>query len=62
MHRPAARRAFVTVIGVLASLLVVSPVGADHLRCGQVVTIDTTLHADLGPCPDHGPRAAGVTP
>ncbi|MGH9151566.1 MAG: right-handed parallel beta-helix repeat-containing protein [Acidimicrobiales bacterium] len=43
-----------TAIGVLASLIVVSPAGADHLGCGQVITVDTTLHADLGPCPDHG--------
>ncbi len=40
----------------------VNPAAADDVECGDVITQDTTLHEDIGPCPGTGliVRADGV--
>ncbi|HVL98011.1 MAG TPA: carboxypeptidase regulatory-like domain-containing protein, partial [Egibacteraceae bacterium] len=40
--------------GATATADFVLQAGQDPLRCGDVITEDTTLEADLGPCPDNG--------
>jgi large repetitive protein len=43
-------------LGLTVALLALAPTtaSAQPLTCGQVITKDTTLHADLGPCPGDG--------
>ena len=42
--------------GIALALLALAPgsASAQPLACGQTITKDTTLHADLGPCPGDG--------
>lgn len=54
MRRVRKRAAVVAAVGLLASLGVVSPAQAAHVECGQVITADTTLDGDIGPCTDNG--------
>ena len=42
------------VIAALLVTVLVTPAAAGDLECGSVVTRNTTLRADLGPCPDGG--------
>jgi len=45
------------VTGLVASVVALSPIGpaeAAHLPCGAVVTTDTVLDSDIGPCPAGG--------
>lgn len=47
----------VTALMLAAALLgtvLTAPAGAAHVGCGQVITQDTVLEADVGPCPDGG--------
>lgn len=66
MVRRASGRA-VLVASVVATIstgtVLVSPAGAAALACGDVITEDTTLTADVGPCPGTGlvVAADGVT-
>lgn len=39
-----------SVAGILLSSVYVSPAAASHLACGSVVTEDTELDGDVGPC------------
>src|ERR687888_1206711 len=43
-------------LGIAVALLALGPGAASTqpLTCGQTITRDTTLHADLGPCPGDG--------
>ena len=43
-------------LGIAVALLALGPgtASAQPLTCGQTITRDTTLHADLGPCPGDG--------
>jgi hypothetical protein len=43
-------------LGAAAAFLALGPgaASAQPLTCGQTITKDTTLHADLGPCPGDG--------
>ena len=47
---------FVAALGLAVSLLGLGPgaASARPLTCGQTITRDTTLHADLGPCSSDG--------
>jgi parallel beta-helix repeat protein len=45
---------FISVVTSLAVLLAAAPAGAAPLACGDVITKDTTLHADLVACPGDG--------
>jgi parallel beta-helix repeat protein len=47
---------FATALVLAAALLAMAPSAApaQSLACAQVITEDTTLHADLGPCPGDG--------
>ncbi|MBW3548236.1 MAG: right-handed parallel beta-helix repeat-containing protein, partial [Actinobacteria bacterium] len=47
----------------LASLLFAGTAAADHVECGDVISTDTRLDSDVGPCPGDGliVRADGVT-
>ncbi|HWH34645.1 MAG TPA: PA domain-containing protein [Acidimicrobiales bacterium] len=43
------------MLALIASLTVLAaPARADHIVCGVVITEDTTLSGDLGPCPGDG--------
>lgn len=54
-------------LSVLALLLTLttlaSPAAASHVGCGDVITTDTTLDSDIGPCPGDGliVRASNIT-
>ena len=37
-----------------ATVMLAAPAGAAHVSCGQTITQSTTLHDDLGPCPNFG--------
>ncbi|MDQ3973078.1 MAG: right-handed parallel beta-helix repeat-containing protein [Actinomycetota bacterium] len=54
MRRDVAKTTVVTALAMLASMAFALPAQAGHLSCGQVITEDTTLDADLGPCPANG--------
>ncbi|HWH34637.1 MAG TPA: right-handed parallel beta-helix repeat-containing protein [Acidimicrobiales bacterium] len=51
-------RAFAGAAATLALLVsltaVAPPAAAGHVNCGDVITVDTTLDADVGPCPGTG--------
>ena len=50
-------RRLATPLGIAVGLLALGPgaaSAAQPLTCGQTITHDTTLHADLGPCPGDG--------
>lgn len=48
---------------VLGLTVTAAPAGAAHVQCGDVLTQDTRLDSDIGPCPGHGlvVRASGIT-
>jgi parallel beta-helix repeat protein len=48
-RRSAAIALAVAVSGILAATA--APVSAAHVTCGSVITTDTTLDGDIGPCP-----------
>lgn len=52
--RIASLTALVFGMVTLSAVVTVEPATADHVGCGSVVTENTTLHADVGPCPDNG--------
>lgn len=59
-------RAAAIVAGLVPLLSAISPISsaqAAHLSCGAVITANTTLDADIGPCPGGGLQitASGVT-
>lgn len=55
MARRRSFRAAASAVGVLLGVTVLaSPVEAADVACGQVITEDTTLRHDLGPCPNNG--------
>lgn len=54
MRREMQKTAAATALTALVSMAFASAARADHISCGQVITQDTTLHADAGPCPDNG--------
>ncbi len=43
-----------TVALVAGLTATAGPAAAAHVSCGDVITQDTTLDSDLGPCPGHG--------
>lgn len=48
-------RAIVFAVALVSSLITLaSPAQAGHLGCGDVITEDTTLDSDIGPCPGVG--------
>jgi parallel beta-helix repeat protein len=50
-----AKLAFTVALGVAAAMAVGGgPALATHLSCGDTITADTTLDADLVDCPNHG--------
>ena len=52
------------MLGLLLGLTVLgAPAQATHVECGDVITTDTTLDSDLGPCPGDGliVRADNIT-
>lgn len=54
----------VSVLALLLSLTALaSPASAEHVQCGDIITTDTRLDSDLGPCPGNGliVRADNVT-
>ncbi|HVM14126.1 MAG TPA: hypothetical protein VM287_07330 [Egibacteraceae bacterium] len=50
------RHGFILLVALsfLLALLPAVPAAASHVQCGQVITQDTTLDSDVGPCPGHG--------
>ncbi len=50
-------------VALLASLLFAGTAAADHVSCGDVITTDTRLDSDVGPCPGDGliVRGDGIT-
>jgi len=52
------RRLSVVLVSVLAAATLTAPVSAQrlatNLSCGDTITMDTTLHADLINCPNNG--------
>lgn len=65
------RKPFLRTVGALAAaalslagmVLAAPPAAAGHLKCGDTVTVSTTLDNDLGPCPGDGLiiTGAGIT-
>ena len=60
------RIAKVSCVVVVLLLSFTAPIGvahADHIACGQVITENTTLDSDVGPCPGDGIviGASGIT-
>ena len=58
MRRPSIRRPVTMLLTTtaLAGLLAATaaPVSANHLHCGSVITTDTKLDSDIGPCVGDG--------
>lgn len=56
--RPTTRRGAVGSVSVLALVWsmtgLTNPAVAEHVACGDVITQDTTLDRDIGPCPGFG--------
>ena len=46
--------AAVAALAAAAVVTQVSPAGAAHVTCGQVITQSITLDSDVGPCPNNG--------
>jgi hypothetical protein len=45
----------VSVLALLVTLTALAnPASAAHVSCGDVITINTTLDSDVGPCPGVG--------
>ena len=54
MRRGRARVAAVAATSLMGSLVLVGPAEAAHVTCGMVITEDTTLDSDVGPCTGGG--------
>ena len=54
MRRGRARVAAVAATSLMGSLVLVGPAEAAHVGCGTVITQDTTLHGNVGPCTGGG--------
>ncbi|CAN5871304.1 hypothetical protein BH23ACT1_BH23ACT1_08070 [soil metagenome] len=54
MRRGRARVAVMAATSLIAGLGYASPAAADHVTCGTVLTEDTTLDGDVGPCSGGG--------
>lgn len=54
MRRARARVAAVAAASLMAGLVFVGPAEASHVSCGMVITQDTTLDGDVGPCTGGG--------
>lgn len=54
MRRRRARVAAVAATSLMGSLVLVGPAEAAHVGCGMVITQDTTLDSDVGPCSGPG--------
>ena len=46
--------AICVALALVASLFLAAPATAAHVTCGQVITTNTTLDSDVGPCSDDG--------
>jgi Right handed beta helix region len=56
LNRPVGRVAWVTFALTVAGLITVGTgrASANHVSCGDTITVDTTLDSDLVECPDNG--------
>ncbi len=62
---PRLRRTLITAVAMagLLSTMLAGTASAEHVDCGDVITTDTTLDSDVGPCPGHGliVRSSNIT-